>query len=103
MEHLFALRLLMAAAIMFATTAGTLAFAFMKFPGNAVVIFLSVAAAAGVVVCAEKALAAGISSANQRSRFSAQFTQKPRDFGRSLKLQPIALGTTLDFARRRKF
>lgn len=44
----------MAAVITLATTAAILAFAYMKFPGNAVVIFFSVVITAGVVFFAQK-------------------------------------------------
>ncbi len=42
MDNLFALRFLMVAVILIASAAGTLAFAFMKFPDNAVVIIFAV-------------------------------------------------------------
>jgi len=47
MDNLIALRLVMSAVILAATTAAVLAFAFMKFPDNAVVILFAVAATAG--------------------------------------------------------
>lgn len=54
MNNPLALRLLMATVITIATTAGILAFAFMKFPGNAVVIFFSVVVTAAVVFFIQK-------------------------------------------------
>jgi hypothetical protein len=48
MDNVLALRLLLAAVIMIAVTAGFLAFYFMKFPDNAVVIALSAAAIVGI-------------------------------------------------------
>ncbi len=49
MNNLMPLRILMIAVIIIATTAGGLAFGFMKFPENAVVIAFLVAAVGGVV------------------------------------------------------
>ena len=54
MDNLPALRLLMAAAIMAGTTAVILAFTYMKFPGNAVVVFFSVIVAGTVVFFVHK-------------------------------------------------
>lgn len=54
MDNLPALRFLMVAVMLIATTAGTLAFAFMKFPDNAVVIFFSVALIVVVVFFVQK-------------------------------------------------
>jgi hypothetical protein len=48
MDNLPALRFLMTAVILIASAAGTLAFAFMKFPDNAVVIGVSIALTAAV-------------------------------------------------------
>jgi hypothetical protein len=54
MDNLLALRLLMGTVIMIATAAVILAFVFMKFPENAVVISFSVIVAAGVVFLVQK-------------------------------------------------
>lgn len=54
MDNLIALRILMTAVLMIAIMAVMLAFAFMKFPDKAVVIFLSVAFAAAVIYFVQK-------------------------------------------------
>ena len=54
MDNLVALRLLMAAVITIATTAGVLAFAYMKFPDNAIITFFAVVLTASVVYFVQK-------------------------------------------------
>jgi hypothetical protein len=78
MNNPLPLRILLTAVIMIATTAGLLAFAFMKFPGNAVVIFLAVAVTVGTVYLIQRK--------EKAARFNIFYTTvqefgKPLNFG----------------------
>jgi hypothetical protein len=78
MDNVLALRLLLAAVIMIAVTAGFLAFYFMKFPENAVVIALSAAATVGITFFVRKR--------EKAARFEVYY-KTIQEFGR-----PIAFG-----------